>query len=105
MVIPEFLTKDFDDNTHWCTAIWPKEWMSKAFSLTWFLVMALFPVSLMVVLYSRIIYELWYKREESDGINDQQQVRSINQSIHPSIHPSINQSINELINQSINQSY
>ena len=74
MMIPEFLTKDFDDNKHWCTAIYPKEWMPKAYSMTWFLVMALFPVSLMVVLYSRIISDLWCKREESDGMNFRQQV-------------------------------
>ena len=46
MMIPVFLTKDFDKNKHWCTAIWPKEWMPKAYGLTWFLVMGLFPVSL-----------------------------------------------------------
>ena len=74
MLIPEFLTRDFDKNTHWCTAIWPKEWIPKAYSLTWFLVMALFPVSLMVVLYSRIIYQLWYEGEECGGFNNQQQV-------------------------------
>ena len=59
-VLVENYSKELED----CTEMWPAKWMSKAHSVTWFLLMALFPVCLMVALYIRVVYTLWFKVEE-----------------------------------------
>ena len=71
---PEFLAKNFDKELDFCTQMFPEEWMGKAYSLTWFLVFGIFPVSLMTTVYSRVVYTLWFKREESNEYNYRQQV-------------------------------
>lgn len=73
MMTPEFLVKRFNKEKHWCTAAWPEQWMPKAYSITWFLFMALFPVVIMATLYSRVVFVLWCKRQKSDTVNYQQQ--------------------------------
>ena len=47
-----------------CSEMWPVKGMSKVYSMTWFLLMAFFPVSLMAAVYIRVVYTLWFKRGE-----------------------------------------
>ncbi|XP_068669948.1 neuropeptide Y receptor type 6-like isoform X1 [Montipora foliosa] len=63
-MVPTFLVKDFDKERGLCVPMWPKDWTGIAYSLSWLLVLAVFPVSLMMVLYCRVIYTLWFKRSE-----------------------------------------
>ena len=37
--------------------------MAKAYSLAWFVLLGVLPIIIMAVLYSRVIYSLWIKRE------------------------------------------
>ena len=76
MSIPEFLVKNYDtEEEYFCSMVYPEEWMGTAYSWIWFLFSAFIPVSLMAVLYSRIVYALWFKRTEStEGNNNLQQV-------------------------------
>ncbi|KAL9957221.1 hypothetical protein ACROYT_G038832 [Oculina patagonica] len=69
---PLFLFKDIEkkEDGLFCLSIWPERWMEKAYGVTWFLVVAL-PLSLMVGLYSRIVYALWFKRNEDNQLNHQ----------------------------------
>ena len=74
IMIPEFLVRNFDKNVDYCVHVWPEEWMGEAYSWIWFLVLALFPVTFMVALYSRVIYTLWFKSGKPDVYNYRQQV-------------------------------
>ena len=52
---------------------WPENWMKKAFNVTWDIVIGL-PLALMILLYSRVVYTLWFKKNNGIGLNDQQSV-------------------------------
>ena len=73
--IPGFLSEKFDTKikSNSCFHDWPAEWMPKAYYVMWF---AFFGISftLMVVLYSRVVYSLWFKRTDDSGLTYQQQV-------------------------------
>ena len=71
---PEFFAKNFDKESDYCNQMFPDEWMGKAYSLIWFLFCAFFPVSLMATVYSRVVYTLWFKREQQNQYNYHQQV-------------------------------
>ena len=47
--------------------------MGKAYNLTWD-ALAFFPLLLMLVLYSRVVYTLWVKRNDDSTLDDQQKV-------------------------------
>ena len=52
--------------------IWPEEWMVKTYqTLKWNLLTAL-TLLVMVVLYSRIVYTLWFKRDDDVQLTRQQ---------------------------------
>jgi len=70
---PSFFTKYFSEQDYFCTQHWPEQWMAKAQGLTWLLLAAGAPMIAMGVLYSRVVYSLWIKR---DGrTNGSQRVR------------------------------
>ncbi|XP_068728138.1 neuropeptide receptor 22-like [Montipora capricornis] len=63
-MFPTFLVKEFDKERGLCVPMWPEGWTGITYSLLWLLVLAVLPVSLMTVLYCRVIYTLWFKRSE-----------------------------------------
>lgn len=73
--IPLFLVTDIEkvESEIFCVYLWPKDWMAKATSVTW-LVMVVLSMALMAVLYSRVVYTLWFKRNDDNQLTHQQQV-------------------------------
>ena len=73
--MPDFLVTDIEKikNENICVNIWPKDWMAKAKSVTW-LVMVVVSLALMIVLYSRVVYNLWLKRNDDNELANQQKV-------------------------------
>ena len=57
--------------------MWPKEWMLKASFWAW-LVLIVLTLTLMIVLYSRVVYTLWFKRDDDNQLSHQQRV-SVNE--------------------------
>ncbi len=53
--------------------IYPDDWMGKAYSVAW-LVVVYFSLLLMVGLYSRTVYTLWFKRNDDNQLTNQQKV-------------------------------
>ena len=78
--LPMFLVRNFDKKANHCALMWSEKWMGKAYSLTWFLLMALLPVCVIVALYSRVVYTLWFKDAEPNESKHGQQVRNNNES-------------------------
>ncbi|XP_078349143.1 pyroglutamylated RF-amide peptide receptor-like [Oculina patagonica] len=70
--IPKFLIKSFEKKSNSCVDTWPEQWMVMAYNVTWDIIIAL-PLLLMVVLYSRVVYSLWLKRDDSYQLNVQQE--------------------------------
>ena len=68
---PTFLVANV--NSNFCGYIWPEQWMAKAFTLTWS-VMVFLSLLLMVGMYSRAVYTLWFKRKDDDQLTNQQRV-------------------------------
>ena len=62
--IPLFLVMSFDEQRNTCVYTWPEKWMPKAYDLTW-LALVIISLSVMVGLYSRVVYTLWFKRDNN----------------------------------------
>ena len=57
----------YDEKEGECFDVHPEEWMEKAYSVIWSLFTAILPISIMIMLYSRVAYTLWFKRVVHDG--------------------------------------
>ena len=53
--------------------MWPAKWMPKAYNLAWDVTVVL-SLALMVGLYSRVVYTLWFKRNNDNQLTYQQKV-------------------------------
>ena len=73
--IPLFLVMDFrkKKNRTYCGEIFPERWMAMAYSLAWLFLIVLSLV-IMVVLYSRVVYTLWFKHDDENQLTCQQRV-------------------------------
>ncbi|XP_020626597.1 pyroglutamylated RFamide peptide receptor-like, partial [Orbicella faveolata] len=54
-----------------CVSIWPEDWMGKAYSVAWF-VGVFIPLIVMIGLYSRVVYALWFKGSNGSQLTQQQ---------------------------------
>lgn len=75
MNIPEFLARTFEKSLNTCIEEYPEKWMGKAYSMTWLVGFAVLPILIMVALYSTVVYNLWFKRQEYNKLSCQQKVR------------------------------
>jgi len=73
VVTPTILSVNVKDNA--CVSM-VEEWMSKAYYLLWSAIVVV-AMAIMVGLYSRIVYTLWFKRNPDNQLTFQQRV-SIN---------------------------
>lgn len=73
--IPQFLKLNFDTeiNPNYCFFEWPKQWMSTAYNWTLHAIIVL-SIVLMAGLYARVVYTLWFKRDDDYRLTYQQQV-------------------------------
>ncbi|KAL9957303.1 hypothetical protein ACROYT_G038922 [Oculina patagonica] len=69
MCTPTFLVANVNNN--FCAYMWPEEWMGEAFTVTWS-TMVFLSLVLMVGLYSKAVYTLWFKRNDDDQHTSQQ---------------------------------
>jgi len=58
---------DFVKEIHPNLCIFPALWMSKAYSVMWF-ALVFISSTLMIVLYSRVLYTLWLKRNDDSEL-------------------------------------
>ncbi|XP_078348513.1 pyroglutamylated RF-amide peptide receptor-like [Oculina patagonica] len=72
--VPLFLVTDIKkvERENLCGYIWPKDWIAKATSVAW-LVMVVLSLAVMAVLYTRAVYTLWFKRNDDNQHTHQQQ--------------------------------
>jgi len=73
--IPLFLVTEIGthDNSHYCVEIFPERWMEKAYPLTWIALIDL-SLAMMVILYSKVVQTLWFKRNDDTQLTCQQKV-------------------------------
>ena len=60
-----FFIKIYDVQRQECTSIWPHSNSRKIYKTLSFLVVCLIPVTIMCVLYSKVVYTLWFKASNS----------------------------------------
>ncbi|XP_078349129.1 pyroglutamylated RF-amide peptide receptor-like [Oculina patagonica] len=72
--LPLYIVKDVvkTKSGNSCWSLWPESWMGKTYSTTWFVGVFL-PLILMIGLYSRLVYALWFKRNDAGQVTQQQQ--------------------------------
>ncbi|EDO44901.1 predicted protein, partial [Nematostella vectensis] len=59
--IPGFLYKRYDPTLQFCNMVWSPS-VFKTYSMLCFFVLGVIPLAIMTVLYSRVIYILWFKQ-------------------------------------------
>lgn len=57
----------FDETIGECKWNWPEQWMGAANETTWLVLLACIPLTIMTGLYSRVVYKLWFQRNEENG--------------------------------------
>jgi len=78
--LPLFLVTTFDDSTGDCKWNWPdrtldgRSWMGAAYDTIWLVLLAIIPLIVMTALYSRVVYTLWFKRDDNNELAFQQKV-------------------------------
>ena len=73
--MPLIVVTIFDETTGDCIWNWPKNWMGAANETTWLVLLAIIPLMVMTGLYSRVVYTLWFKRNEGQELAFRQKVR------------------------------
>ena len=79
--MPLILVTIFDETTGDCKWNWPKSWMGAANETTWLVLLAIIPLIVMTGLYSRVVYTLWFKRNDGQEPAFQQKVRPTKNSV------------------------
>ena len=59
--IPSFMSSSFDDRIKLCREVYPEYWQYVSYWFFWVLGAGIIPVSVMTVLYTRVIHSLWCK--------------------------------------------
>ena len=59
----------------------PPDWLPKVYSSTWFFVAGLIPILLMIMLYSRVVYVLWFQKEDGTVENITQNTRQVSHTL------------------------
>lgn len=70
--IPLFLATRFDASINDCKWNWPAKWIGAAYDSVWLVLSAVIPLAIMTVLYSKVVYMLWFKRNEENEVTCQQ---------------------------------
>lgn len=60
-----FVIKVYDVKKEECTSVWPQFYSKKVYKTLSFLFVCLIPVAIMFLLYSKVIYTLWFKASNS----------------------------------------
>jgi len=72
--MPLIVVTIFDETTGDCKWNWPKSWMGAANETTWLVLLAIIPLMVMTGLYSRVVYTLWFKRNDGQELAFRQKV-------------------------------
>ena len=72
--MPLFLATRFDASINDCKWNWPAKWIGAAYDSVWLVLSAVIPLAIMTVLYSKVVYMLWFKRNEENEVTRQQKV-------------------------------
>ena len=74
VTIPLFLVINFENESETCAAEWPEKWMPRTYTVAWFVILAVIPLTLMAGFYSRVVYTLWFKQIDDSEPTHQQKV-------------------------------
>ncbi|XP_032221498.2 QRFP-like peptide receptor [Nematostella vectensis] len=66
-----FIVKRYNEQLGFCTMEWPADYSFKVYSALCFVVLGVIPICTMCVLYSRVIHQLWFRREV-EQVNNQE---------------------------------
>ncbi|EDO49025.1 predicted protein, partial [Nematostella vectensis] len=75
--LPLFLTIYYEASKHFCFEYWPPDlpWLPIAYASVWWAAAGVFPIFSMAFLYTRVVYNLWFKRSESGNPAQQAVIR------------------------------
>ncbi|XP_031572898.1 pyroglutamylated RF-amide peptide receptor-like [Actinia tenebrosa] len=76
--MPLFFIREFDKEKNICKERWPENQplLAVFYSSAWFFFTGVFPIVVMLVLYSKVIYILWFKRINREQVTQQAVLRS-----------------------------
>ena len=57
--LPVYVLVKYNEDLDFCLEDWPSGWYLNAYSLGWLIVVGILPLSVMTLLYSRVVFKLW----------------------------------------------
>ena len=57
--LPVYVLVKYNEDLDFCLEDWPSGWYFNAYSLGWLIVVGILPLSVMTLLYSRVVFKLW----------------------------------------------
>ena len=73
--IPLFLVTTYDESIGDCKWDWPGgRWMGAVYDTVWIVLLAIIPLIVMTVLYSRVMYTLWINRNAGHDLDFRRKV-------------------------------
>ena len=67
VLLPSFYASHYDDDSKLCIVTFLERWQHVSYSFLWLIVAYIVPVGVMLVLYARVIYSLWFKKNSSNA--------------------------------------
>ena len=74
--LPIFLVVKYNDELNYCYEEWPSQWYMKAYSMGWFIVIGILPLSIMTGLYGRVVYTLWVSGHQPVEVRQRALIKS-----------------------------
>ena len=73
---PVLLVAQYSDELDYCYEEWPLQWYIKAYSLGWFIVIGILPLSIMTGLYGCVVYNLWVSGHKPVEVTQSARIKS-----------------------------
>ena len=67
--LPLFFIMSYDSRRNFCVENWPHPVLPKVYGVIWLSVVGAIPISIMAVLYSKVVYHLWVNRSVPSRLN------------------------------------
>ena len=74
--IPPFLVINYNEQRDFCTEFWPNNNLAKVYTVLMFSLDFALPVLLMAALYSKVVYNLWFRRQSTAEVAQLAMLRS-----------------------------
>ena len=74
--LPVFVLVKYNEDLDFCFEDWPSGWYLNAYSLGWLIVIGILPLTIMTILYSRVVFKLWVRTSQNVEVSQRAVIKS-----------------------------